>query len=251
MLDRRVRSELSDHAYQARFLDTTTASPLRECYNPAHPLSRSDDRQFKLAQLELLSKQLHLVTGSETGMDLAVPAVDYFEGMMSLGPYRLPDAGYDLFSPRAPSPGFSTFQIGPRYRIPLFELVYHDCVVSYWYWGDASNRVPEAWDTRDLFNALYATPPLYVLDETRLAEQRGQLVRSYRRATATARKLGKYELLSHEFLDTDHTLQRTRFAGGAEVIANFGNAPVTLRGGARLASHDYVVRFAHQSAGEH
>lgn len=243
MLDRRVRSDLDVNPYQARFLDTTTASPLRECYNTAHPLSRSDDRRFKLEQLELLSKQMRLVTGSETGMDLAVPVVDYFEGMMSLGPYRLADAGYDLFSVRPPSPGFSTFQVGPRYRIPLFELVYHDCVVSYWYWGDASNRVAEAWDARDLFNALYATPPLYVLDEARLAEQRDRLVQSYRRATTTARRLGKVELLSHEFLDSDHLVQRTRFAGGAEVIANFGNAAVTMPGGVRLASRDYVVRF--------
>lgn len=242
MLDARVRADLATSPYQARFLDTTTASPLRECYNPAHPLSRSDDRRAKFAQLELLSKQMRLVTGSETGMDFAVPAVHYFEGMMSLAPYRLADAGYDLFSHRAPSPGFAAFQVGTRYRIPLFELVYHDCVVSYWYWGDASNRVPEAWDARDLFNALYATPPLYVLDEARLAAQRTRLLESYRRATATARKLGKAELLSHAFLDEAHFVQRTRFAGGSEVIANFGAAPVTLPDGTRLAARAYVVR---------
>ena len=37
-----------------------------------------------------------LVTGSETGHEAAVPYVHYFEGMLSLGPYRVPDAGRDM-----------------------------------------------------------------------------------------------------------------------------------------------------------
>lgn len=41
------------------------------------------------------------------------------------------------------------------YRLPLFALVYHGCVVSYWYWGDYNNKLPALWGKRDLSNALY------------------------------------------------------------------------------------------------
>ncbi len=36
------------------------------------------------------------------------------------------------------------------YRLLLWELVYHDCVVAQWYWGDYNNKLPAVWDRRDL-----------------------------------------------------------------------------------------------------
>jgi len=43
---RRIGAELKTHAYRCRFIDTTTASPWRECYAPAHPMTRSDSRYW-------------------------------------------------------------------------------------------------------------------------------------------------------------------------------------------------------------
>ena len=60
--------------------------------------------------------------------------------------------------------------MGHFYRIPLWELVYHDCVVAQWYWGDYNNKAPEVWPRRDLFNTLYATPPMFMFDKDDLAE---------------------------------------------------------------------------------
>jgi hypothetical protein len=227
LIKKRVPIDLATHPYGARFLDTTTASPLREDYNPLHPLSRSDDRANKAALLSYLSRDLRLVTGSETGMDLAVPYLHYFEGMMSLGPYRLPDSGYDLGSPRTPQPDFLRFQIGSQYRIPLFELVYHDCVMDSWYWGDAANRLVEYLPERDLLNALYGTMPLWILDPQRWAEQKKALVASYKNATAVSRQTAYSELLEHRFLSEDRNLQYSRFEaaegakGPVEVWGNF------------------------------
>jgi hypothetical protein len=242
ILERRLAKDLAAHPYQARFLDTTTASPLRECYNPKHPETRSDDRVHKLEQLELLSNKRKLVTGSETGMDMAVPFVHYFEGMMSLGPYRLPDSGYDLVSYKKPQDDFMTFQVGPAYRIPLFELVYHDCVVSYWYWGDASNRIPEVWDARDRFNALYGTPPLWVMDEASWDRDKDRFVKSYKDGADVARRTGYLEMIEHRFLTDDHTVQMTRFADGTRVFANFGETPFKMDDGKPLAAKSHIVR---------
>ncbi|MEI8192065.1 MAG: hypothetical protein WCI75_20330, partial [candidate division NC10 bacterium] len=49
--------------------------------------------------LRYVSGTCGLVCGSETGHDAAVPFVDYFEGMLSLGPYRVQDAGRDMMRP--------------------------------------------------------------------------------------------------------------------------------------------------------
>ena len=88
-----------------------------------------------------MSGDCKLVTGSETGHDAAVPVVHYFEGMMSLGPYRVPDAGRDMQQILDDVPEkVAKFQTGRVYRLPLWELVYHECVVAHWYWGDYNNK---------------------------------------------------------------------------------------------------------------
>ena len=137
-----IPADLATTAYGCRFLDTTTASPWREDYDPAHPLTRSQDRAYKMALLRFCAQDMHQVVGTETGIDPSVPYADYYEGMLSLGPYRLPDAGYDMLGYRTPTPDFLKFQVGHFYRVPLWELVYHECVVAQWYWGDATNKSP-------------------------------------------------------------------------------------------------------------
>jgi hypothetical protein len=241
---KKVPSDLATHAYEARFLDTTTANPLRECYHPKHPMSRSDDRRNKMGLLSYLSQEKRLVTGSETGMDMAVPFVHYFEGMMSLGPYRLPDAGYDLTTYKVPHEEFKVFQLGPKYRIPLFELVYHDCVASSWYWGDSSNRVPEMWDERDVFNALYGTMPLWIVDPKIWEEHKARFVKSYRNGTTVARVTGYAEMTNHVFLTADHTVQETSFADGTKVWANLGKESYVVRKGVKVAPRSFRAELA-------
>ena len=222
---RRIPEELKRKHYLSRFIDTTTASPLRECYNPEHPTTRTEDRRYKMELLRFVSQEMRLVTGSETGIDSAVPFVHYFEGMLSLGPYRLPDAGRNMLRTAQPTEAILTFQVGPYYRVPLWELVYHDAVVSTWYWGDYNNKVPEVWDLRDLWNILYGTPPMWMFDEEGWARNRDRFLRSWRAVGPVARRVGYEEMLSHEFLDPEHTVQRTEFADGTRVTVNFGSRP--------------------------
>ena len=226
-----IPADLKTTPFGCRFIDTTTASPWREDYNPAHPLTRSQDRHYKMALLHFCSGQEKLVVGTETGIDPSVPFVDYYEGMMSLGPYRLPDSGRDLMDYKTPTPDFLKFQVGSFYRIPLWELVYHDCVVAGWYWGDSTNKEPEAWDKRDQFNSLYGTPPLFLFDKAVWEKNKAHFARTYRTVCPLVRRLGYDEMLSHAFLTPDHTVQQTRWASGATVTVNFGGAPYTLRPG--------------------
>ncbi|MGD0091795.1 MAG: glycoside hydrolase [Planctomycetota bacterium] len=237
----KIPEDLKTHPYACRFIDTTTASPFRECYNPAHPLTRSEDRKYKMALLEFCSKDQKLVVGTETGIDPSVPYVHYYEGMMSLGPYRLPDAGRDMEQYKPPTPEFLKFQVGHFYRLPLWELVYHDCVVAQWYWGDSNNKAPEVWDRRDLFNILYGTPPMYLFNKEQWEKQKPRFVASYQSICPLVRKLGYDELLSHEFLTLDHAVQRTRWSSGTEVTVNFGDKPFATPDGKEVKALGWVA----------
>jgi hypothetical protein len=226
----RISKELKTHAYVCRFIDTTTASPWRECYHDDHPMTRSDSRRAKMELLDLISGEFKLVTGSETGHDAAVPFVHYFEGMLSLGPYRIPDAGRNMLEAVEEVPArVAKFQTGHYYRLPLWELVYHDCVVAQWYWGDYNNKLPMLWDRRDLINALYGTPPMFLFNQKIWKANRTRFVQSYNTATPVAYETAYNEMLSHDWLTSDHSVQQTRFANGVCVTVNFGDRPFTMK----------------------
>ncbi len=239
---KRIPEELKTHAYRCRFIDTTTASPWRECYHPNHPMTRSESRHWKMQLLRVVSKECGLVTGSETGHEAAVPYLHYFEGMMSLGPYRVPDAGRNMMQLLDEVPErVAKFQTGHYYRLPLWELVYHDCVVAYWYWGDYNNKLPSLWDRRDLFNALYGTPPMFMFNRSVWERYKDRFVQSYQTATPVARATGYVEMLEHRWLTDDHTVQQTRFANGVTVTVNFGPKPYTAADGSVIAPMSHRV----------
>ncbi len=233
---KRVPLELETHPYRCRFIDTTTAAHWRECYHPNHPMTRSESRQYRVDLLDYMSKTCGLVTGSETGHDAAVPYVHYFEGMLSLGPYRVEDAGRDMQRMLTDVPAqVAKFQTGHYYRLPLWELVYHDCVVAQWYWGDYNNKLPALWDRRDLLNALYGTPPMFMFNRRVWQQYRDRFVQSYRAATPVARETAYSEMTAHRWLTDDHAVQQTEFANGIVVTVNFGDQPYTLPSGNVLA----------------
>jgi hypothetical protein len=206
-------------------------------------MTRSESRHWKMELLRVVSEEFSLVTGSETGHEASVGYLHFFEGMMSLGPYRVPDAGRNMQQIVDPPPErVAKFQTGHFYRLPLWELVYHDCVVSYWYWGDYNNKLPSLWDRRDLFNALYGTPPMFMFNRRRWQENRERFVQSYQTAARVAHLTGYSEMLSHAWLSEDHAVQQTKFANGVEVTVNFGTAPYRLEDGTMLEPLQHRVR---------
>jgi hypothetical protein len=212
-----------------------------EDYDPNHPLTRSDDRANKQRLLELVSRDHRLITGTETGQDWAAPFVHYFEGMMSLTGYRVPDAGRDIYAYKEPTPELLKYQVGPGYRVPLWELVYHDSVVAIWYWGDNSDKQPELWDRRDLWNVLYGTPPLWMINPEKWARHRERWVACYHNVCPVVRKTAYREMLDHRWLTPDRTIQQTTFTGGLAVTVNFGDSPFTDDAGREIAPGDFHV----------
>ncbi|NLS91864.1 MAG: hypothetical protein GXX96_06745 [Planctomycetaceae bacterium] len=86
------------------FIDTVFAWPLVTCEDPQHPMTRRDDLVWK-SKLCMLAKQHFGLFGSEEGREWAVPCADYLEGIF----------GHQTDSE-------------PGAVIPLFPLVYSDCV---------------------------------------------------------------------------------------------------------------------------
>jgi len=229
---RRISEELKNKPYRCRFIDTTTASYWREDYSTNHPMTRRECREFRNQLLAVVSHEFKLVCGTEDGHDTAVPFADYFEGMLSLVPGRAPDSGRNTMQKIDVVPAnVAKFQVGAEYRLPLWELVYHDCVVSTWYWGDYNNKLPAIWDKRDLFNALYGTPPMFMFDRKEWERDHERFAQSYRATCPVARATFYSEMTDHRFLSADRMVQQTRFANGTIITVNFSEQPFKLSDG--------------------
>jgi hypothetical protein len=192
--------------------------------------------------LRLVSEEMGLVTGCETGHEAAVPYVHYFEGMLSLVLYRVPDAGRRMGQILDEVPDrVAKFQMGHKYRLPLWELVYHDCVVAQWYWGDYNNKLPVLWDKRDLFNILYGTPPMFMFNRDTWEKNKERFVQSYKNVCPVARMVGYSEMTDHRFLTPDRNVQQTTFANGTKVTVNFGDKAYTVHNGTEVRPMGFHV----------
>jgi hypothetical protein len=106
--------------------------------------------------------------------------------------------------------------------------------VAQWYWGDYNNKLPALWDKRDLFNALYGTPPMFMFNRQLWEKNKARFVQSYQATCPLVRKVGYHEMTDHRFLTPDRAVQQTAFANGTTVTVNFGSAPFTQPDGTVL-----------------
>jgi len=102
------------------FIDTTYAAGLYECFDPKHPMTRADDLKWKQA-LSDYARAVFGSFGSECGREWAIPHADFFEGLTGVS------GGYYHNKDLLKSLGATV--------VPLFELVYHDCIQMYGKYG--------------------------------------------------------------------------------------------------------------------
>ena len=239
-----IPRDLEKHPYNARFLDVTPACSLVECYSDRHGLTRSEDREARRRLAQYVGNNLNLVLGGEHGRWWGADLFDYWEGMQSGNPFYSWPAGYvgEKIPQTREEIGqrYLEWGLGEKHRYPLWELVFHDCVVSTWYWGDSTGHLrqaaPELGYKQDAFNVLYGTIPLYWNNREfsyrwDQPDTRERLLESYRNTCKLHEQIAFAEMVSHEFVTRDRAVQKSTFSDGTQVWVNFGAKPWKLAGG--------------------
>ncbi len=231
---------LKDHPFDARLLDVTGCG-LSVCYSPRHPLTRRTSLSAKQAFFNMFRDEFGQLAATEEGMECFVPCCDYFEAMMT-GPneWRM-DGGRYMWKTYPKEPAKVAFGMRPDLRVPFWEMVFHECAVSYWYWTDHNNKYADMWWKRDLYNVLYATPPMYLFERREFMRIQDELARSVKRATLTAKAAGWDQMMDFRILSRDRTVQQTSFANGVTATVNFGDRDFTLADGMVIPARDFRV----------
>ncbi|MBQ0101736.1 MAG: hypothetical protein KBT31_02960, partial [Firmicutes bacterium] len=238
----RIPSMLEKYKLDGWFLDVVYGTAF-ECYSPEHPTTRTQSMDAK-RRLTKLIEELGLVCGTEIGREDGVPYVVYNEGMLSINEWRANQAGRRMatvYELDEIDDVVKKYSLGYRYRVPLWELVFHDCMISYWYWGDSHNCCPDLMPLRDLFLNLYGLPPLFSFSVDNWDRLADKIERSYKNTSPLAKEVGYEKMTSFEYLSDDFSVQRTAFSNGVRVTVNFGDDDFTLAAGRIVPAKGKIV----------
>lgn len=169
------------------YLDVFGYVPPDEDFNPQHPATRSDSIRERAACYRWARQHLGIV-GTEAAVDWTVPYADISS---PLGKGR---AGI---------------------AVPLFNLVYHDAIIT-------------TYAPSDLYGFVNAGVPQFGLGVLAGADAAKTLER-IRQMSALHQRVALLELTRHEFLDSEYTLERSTFADGTTVTVDWKAQAVTIK----------------------
>ncbi len=220
-----------NYGIEGCFLDVSAVSAV-ECYDENHPMTRTTAMEHK-RNLGRAVSEMELLCGTEIGCEDVAATIHYNEGMMSPPAFRAPDSGRrmtHIYKGEDVPKQIPEFMLNPKYRIPLWELVFHGSVQSYWYWGDSANCCPELLSTRDRFCALYGLPQIYSFSVDSWDELKQDIAKSYHKTSPLAKKLGFCTMEDFKYLTADKQVQKTVFSDGTSVTVNFSSHDVEIDG---------------------
>ena len=245
---------LKNFHYNARFYDVLAGMAFcNENWDPADRYTRTDARRAIAEIFNHTSNERNLVTGSEAGIESLIENLHFLEGIQLVEPFRLPTEWdlwvrlYDDVS-QLPERTESLLKASHRYQIPIWELVFHDCVVGYHRFQFPNNKWhgKQWWARQDLNAVLFGQPQMFVFPQRRAYEywqdNKDEVIASYTRVSHAVRQVFGAEMLNHEYLDDTRDIQRTTFANGVSVVVNYSDSDFQIPdSGQTVFAFDFII----------
>jgi hypothetical protein len=173
------------------YLDVFAVVPPDECYAPEHPVTRAECLRYRAQSLDSV-RLWGGVASSEEPSDWAIPHMD----LVHHGPYAL-----------RPNPGQGPAMGMP---VPLFNLVYHECLLTPWSLGRGEWGIPEK-DLGYLHGLGNAGLPYLSLHPS------PEHLEQVRTLCALHARVGLLELTDHRFTASGGRKQTFVYADGTRV----------------------------------
>lgn len=226
--------------YRGRFIDVFGGS-VNECFSKEHPLTKEESISVKNEAFEAL-ENMGLIVGTEEGFDKIIDHVAYSEGFHSPVYYRNNDSGRNHANVYTDEQceHIKKNMLNPKRRIPLWQLTYHDCLLTFPYWGDSTAMSLDIMKDKTLFACLYGCPPLYSFKEGNYNKLKQAILKSYKTITAVHEKTALLPMTDFKILSDDYMLQRTVFGNKYRITANFSNEP-RVSDGITVLPKDFIM----------
>ena len=222
------------------FIDCDAYGELYDDYSSTHPATQLDDMHARLARISWIRDTHNMVVGSEGGAAYSASTLHFAHGMTvpvigwgdpdmksKTSPYYVggywPPEGPAIHIKQVPlKPNYLYHYYDPRFRLPLYEIVFHDSVIATHHWGSGSLKFENAIETLALLELLYNVPPLYHLNIAEFSKHKAWIKKHYAFFSPLHRQIGGQAMTDFEWLREDKLVQRTEFGDTVEIFVNFG-----------------------------
>ncbi len=241
------------------FIDCDGFGEYFDDYSDKHPATQQSDMQSRISRMSWIRDTFGAVIGTEGCSAGVASAVHFAHGVMTpvigwgdpdlsdkqskyyLGAYYPPEEPQVFFKPVPLKEEYRYIYFEPRFRLPLFETVFHDSVIATHHWSFASLKAKDQARTVELLELLYQIPPLYHLNVPEFQKRKAQIKRHYEFFSALHRETALLPMTGFVWLTPDGTVQRTTFGGEMELVANFGSNDFQC-GDSTLAKESILVK---------
>jgi len=231
--------EQMSSGFNTWFIDCDAYGELFDDYSISHPATQLDDMNARLARMAWIRDTHHMVIGSEGGAAYSAPTLHFAHGMTipvigwgdpdmksKTSPYYVggywPPEGPAVHVKQVPlKPNYLYHYYDPRFRLPLYQIVFHDSVITTHHWGAGSLKFENAIGTLALLEQLYNVPPLYHLNIEEFSKHKAWITQHYAFFSPLHRQIGGQTMTDFEWLSDDRLVQRTEFGDAVEIFANF------------------------------
>lgn len=219
------------------FIDVDATGELYDDFDQLHPMTIATDRANRLRRMGFVSGQKRLVLGSESAVAWSTPAIHFSHGTLTPKSYLLwqtlrnreriggawPRGRSPRFMRYDASDDFAKFSFDPIYRLPLFEAVFHDSVISLDFVGAPLTKFTNLVQTRSLLLLLYNVPSLWTLDRKAITDDGNRIKAMNDFFAPIHRRIGSKPLTRFEWLTSDRMVQQAEFANEIVMTANFSD----------------------------
>ncbi|MEV0705373.1 glycoside hydrolase [Saccharopolyspora sp. NPDC050389] len=229
--------EMTANGATSYFLDVDAAGELHTDHSPQHPMNKAEDRKNRLDRMGWLSGDRNLVLGSENSGAWANRVLAYSHGSQTpvgdglwklerdrqtWGGYAPQGAPAFFFKPVRLPADLAKAMFAPQFRVPLYQTVLHDSVISTDRWELSWSKLPDQSRDRAMLAMLYNTPLNLVLDKSELDSHGKQIAELQRYFEPLHEAAATEPMTDFRWLTPDHLVQRTSFGNGTlTVTANF------------------------------
>lgn len=191
------------------YLDVFTCNEGDECTNPEHRMTRRECYEYRGQCFSWLLAH-GILSSSEEVSDWAIPSLVFCH----YAPYS-----FMMKRPGLPKDGIP---------VPLFNLVYHDCVIEPWMMDKASEN-----DDYMLYALLNGGAPYLLRDAAYLNTDGSfegdellaleEMIRRSKTVSTLHEKIAKCEMVRHRMNPENWWIQETEFSDGTKVKVDFKN----------------------------
>lgn len=248
VLQQRITAIAQQAGFNSWFLDAYATGMVFDSYRPGHTLTQAQNAQANVDSARWVSGSLNMPLGSEDGNAVTAQGIVFAHGMQTpvigwgdpalsdpkspyyLGRWYPNDQPSIFFKSSLLDEPYRTIYFDPVYRLPLYQAVFHDSVVTSQHWLFDNLKLSNVSVDNQLAQLLYNVAPMFHLSASTLEARLPAMLKQDAFFRPLHQRLATQEMLTFNWLSEDRLIQETRFADGSRLLANFDSKSRQIEG---------------------